>query len=297
MKKGAIKNYRFDEKNQWRRLIWDEMLHRTNGREQAETVIYLAGPDDMDRMVARSKGIPSDRLFAVDRDRANVEKIRARKLPAVRGQALDVLKAWPDSAQVCLIYLDLCCGLPSPQELMDYVNVWTFTPSLRDAIFAVNLQRGREAGPANIATSQCEEFLHEVAAQAKSGYASMCGSAKHRGMQFYSWICFHVVGAFYRTQGHYGLSRASNMIASCLAPKPFTYRSGKLVFDSVVLSPFYRWMKFIDPDGRPTDQRKFLKENMDVHAETKLRVNATLAVRTARANQHEEWNAALPLFQ
>jgi hypothetical protein len=63
---GATRDYDVGRKNHWRRTIWNEILRRTAGQEKQNVVLYLAGPQDLDRTVALQKGVPDQNLVAID---------------------------------------------------------------------------------------------------------------------------------------------------------------------------------------------------------------------------------------
>lgn len=63
---GATRDYDVGPKNHWRRTIWNEILRRTAGQEKEKLILYLAGPQDLDRKVALQKGVPDQNLVAID---------------------------------------------------------------------------------------------------------------------------------------------------------------------------------------------------------------------------------------
>jgi hypothetical protein len=68
---GATRDYDVGPKNHWRRTIWNEILRRTAGQEKEKLILFLAGPQDLDRNVALQKGVPDlrRRLTHVEDDR------------------------------------------------------------------------------------------------------------------------------------------------------------------------------------------------------------------------------------
>ncbi len=281
-KAGATKDYKFGQKNHWRRTIWNEMLRRTNGREKTESIIYLAGQDDLDRSVAVEKGVPSDRLIAIDRDAVNVDSIRQKKCPAVRGDIFDVLSGWPESNPVCAMHLDLCQGMLSPRQMDQLMVVIAANPALNASILAINLQRGREFNLAN----RMWRLACDFAAQQARWYAHVGIEVKHRGALMY-WLMIFVANS--REYLSTGKVRGDSLNNTMLwtDPRFYTYRSGVLVFDSFVMSPISASVEI--PQKHATEALGRMRDSAD--RSTRLRVNATLAVRTTRASNARQGGA------
>lgn len=254
--KGAHKDYRFAQKEHWRRWMWNRLLERTGGREQHETVVYLAGPDDNDRAVAREKGVPNDALFAVDWDQKNVDKVRAKGGRAVCGHLNDVLAVWPSSAPVCGVVADLCSGLSENALASGSLYV---LPAGARAVFAVNYMRGRDAW--------FNEARHLLIQRGfvKPRLAELLEAQdwdRNRALLAFIWECWVQVTARFNpnpqpyTQGIWGLTDEKDMgectkevlelIKDC-SPQFHTYPSGPLRFDSMVFSS--PWLR--SPVGHP----------------------------------------------
>jgi hypothetical protein len=69
-------NYKFGTKANWRRWQWNRIVERLAVPVRDAVVVYLAGPEDLDRPVALSKGFRPDNLIAVDRDGDVVKQLR-----------------------------------------------------------------------------------------------------------------------------------------------------------------------------------------------------------------------------
>ncbi len=263
------------------------MLRRTQGREKTETIIYLAGRDDLDRWIATEKGIPDDRLVAVDRHGPTVAQIRERKVPAVCGRVEDVLIGWPRSTPVCLIHLDFCGGLPDPKDIARLANEWVFNPALTTAILAVNMMRGRESGDANTWRKVAEGAIAHLNRHGPANHPlKMPGGEKHRGAQLaYSLAAAAACDWIKSDDGSmYSPFDTANSL-HWMNPKLFTYRSGGLVFDSCVLDPIGRSFCLHNTQAEQTAQQ-VLRQAQPIDVATQRRVNATLAVRSMRANAH-----------
>ncbi len=87
---GSSRNYKTGIKNNWRRSHWNEILRRTNGAEKRLPVIYFPGPQDLDRIVAVSKGVPTHNLIAIDLSGKNVSRVRAFDGIAIEADARHV---------------------------------------------------------------------------------------------------------------------------------------------------------------------------------------------------------------
>jgi hypothetical protein len=77
---GATRDYDVGPKNHWRRTIWNEILRRTAGQEKENLILYLAGPQDLDRKVALQKGVPDQNLVAIPKDTGGVYEQRQTPL-------------------------------------------------------------------------------------------------------------------------------------------------------------------------------------------------------------------------
>lgn len=139
--RGATRDYKNGPKNNWRRTFWNDILRRTNGREQSEFIIYLVGSRDLDRVIAVEKGVPTQNLVAVDRSITNIAAARLQRVPAVQADAIDLLWSWPRDHRVCAVLLDFTSGL-------EFDNVGVFDalqrPPFAAATVMVNFQRGRD---------------------------------------------------------------------------------------------------------------------------------------------------------
>lgn len=62
----GIENYNFDEKNKWRIWNWNRIRERLTCKPRDALVLYLAGPQDLDRAVAMRKGFDPLNMIAVE---------------------------------------------------------------------------------------------------------------------------------------------------------------------------------------------------------------------------------------
>ena len=302
---GATKNYRFGQKNNWRRTVWNEVLRRTAGREKTEPILYLAGPDDFDRAIATDKGVAHQNLISVDRDIRNVDRVRAARHPVLNGDLQDVLASWPASRRVCAVLMDFCCGLTMPA--VDVYDLLEREP-FRDAVVMINLQRGRDAWSNKLrfeiggGVDQDDTVFDWAWAVSSWAYGPDQWAhvdRKHRAM---AWLVYHamdawratvpsLLNAIQATPGYEdgfeeaaGLMWSGNYFKSA-DPRFYSYKSGFVNFDSVVC-----W--------HPLGRALAVQSDEDVRAKTAIveahhahrrspemarKITAMLAVRTRRS--------------
>ena len=230
---GAVKNYKFGQKNNWRRSVWNEVIRRTNGREQSESVLYLAGPDDHDRQIAVEKGIPDENLVAIDRSLKNVRACRKDGASAVHGEMKDVLMAWPDSRPVCAVLLDWCGGLGRDAF---FTGDALIRPVFWHAVIMVNLMRGRDHW-----SNGMRQMLKELpgAFTAVSASDGELDPLKNRAVQF---MLFRAAIFFDKAiwRGRDGDPETYfaelDVFLKSLHPWTRSYQSGKLIFDSAIFT-------------------------------------------------------------
>lgn len=277
MTRGSTHEYKFGQKNNWRRWQWNDVLRRTAGREKYEPILYLAGPNDLDRAVAISKGVPSLNLIAIDKKRTTIQSIRDEGNTAICGDVIDVLTTWPKTTPVCAIVLDFCRGFQKIDDLKRLANLTVAHPPLKKAVVAINMQRGKDA-ESNDLRAMIGQFISR----------QMPGvDPKHRGMIFAVWYAlFNITRCAALVDGFKGTAQwtPEQTVAAwqCLfqqfEPKMFTYRSGGLFLDSVVMTSAG---ELFDVDPLCTDWVKEEVYRSGVRS-VALSTSATLAVRTRR---------------
>lgn len=296
--RGSRKDYDFDSKNRWRRMIWNLILRRTKGREKRELVLYLAGPDDFDRAVAVGRGVPSSNLIAIDRDRANIQSVRANGHLGICGDVIDVLRAWPRSKPVCAIMLDLCQGFQRLEDLHRIMLIQQFNPALGKAIIAFNLLRGRDQESEHermiiggMIDRQQAYQLDETCNRFHKRYLEILDGVdpKNRGLIFALWYwakgCHAIrkedrqMRALFDRFGWW--TTALMFLTECIKPRIYTYKSATQVYDSVVLYP---WSYSFEADPLLTKQERGVISSLigDANRQVAQSTIATLAVRTRR---------------
>ena len=297
MSTGSTRSYRFGQKNNWRRSVWNEVLRRTNGREKTEPILYLAGPQDIDREIAVSKGVPLQNLIAIDKSRDNIQRIRERGLPALDVDVFSVLESWPDNRPVAAIMLDLCGGFT--MQVADVYDVLERKP-LRNAVVMLNLLRGRDSW-----SNRIREFIAEahdgnpvdlLTAVSHWSYGPLgppggdCLDHKHRAMQL---LVFHAVDTWQvvRKQDPSPLTDddvLGRIVAAGLAfkgmdPHFYSYKSGALTFDSAVFQHLSRFVERM-PKALVALADAEVHKNHDGNKSMGVirKLAAMLAVRTSR---------------
>jgi hypothetical protein len=266
---GAERSYKNGPKNHWRRTVWNEVLRRTAGREKTQPILYLAGPEDLDRAVAVSKGVPRQNLIAVDRHMPNVKGIQGAGAPAVCESIESVLWSWPDGRPVAAVMLDFCGGL-HVKHFADVMQALQRSP-YRHSVIMLNLLRGRDPSTAKH-REQAVGAQHILEALGMMPH----GEPKHRGRQFIAALLMMLSGTVFLPTGVKFEGDVLDQAGQTLqALNPFfgAYRSGPQVFDSVIFNGPWRLSDaLIDRET----------EELWCDKHTRRRIAAMLAVRTMR---------------
>lgn len=104
--------------------------------------MYLASESNLDAQTALQKGFKAENLVAVERDAEKVKSLRKRGIQCICGDIFEVATAW--GRRIDVLNLDFCCGLE--KSVTSGLLLSAVHPGTRRAVFAVNLQRGREKG-------------------------------------------------------------------------------------------------------------------------------------------------------
>lgn len=138
---GAQHEYKFGNKNNWRRWVWNRIAERTPNRRDA-VVLYLAGARNLDRPIAVDRGFRAVNMIAIERDADAVTALRASGQLAIRGTLNDVARNMPFTRRIAVLNADLTCGATG--EVISLANYLITHPAFAGAVFAFNLLRGRE---------------------------------------------------------------------------------------------------------------------------------------------------------
>lgn len=151
--------------------MWNQVKARLSVPARDAVVLYLAAEQDEDRDIAVSKGFRAHNMIAVDKSPAIVRQLRADGKLALDADVHGLLATWSPDRAVHVVALDYCCGLTAAVRLsMPHL---TMMPHLADAVFMVNMLRGRDP-----ATNE------DRASTAKWSNVN----AKHRGQVLFSML-------------------------------------------------------------------------------------------------------------
>lgn len=262
---GAQMQYRFGQKNNWRRAIWNEVARRLPRESLHECLVaYLAGSQDLDAEVATQKGFARTNLIAIERDFDVCKSLRARGVITICADFVECLRAWPMDSAPRIIFGDFCSGLNESIITM-LIDV---TYQHANSVFAFNFLRGRD--PASGPVRAKLEAL-----------APGCNQ-KHRGRQFGLLAAFRAIDKWPRDliQGdHPGVLAARNMQA-----RQFSYRSeAHQTFDSLVIYSPARSLWDLVKTAKREEVKKIVAHEFS--PTTPRLIAAALAHRTMRINR------------
>jgi hypothetical protein len=135
-------NYKFGTKANWRRWQWNRIVERLAVPVRDAVVVYLAGPEDLDRPVALSKGFRPDNLIAVDRDGDVVKQLRMNGTLSVCATIEEVVHSWPHGRTIDAVVADYCGNMTQSRMLSVFRMRSSFAAF--EAVLSVNMLRGRE---------------------------------------------------------------------------------------------------------------------------------------------------------
>lgn len=113
--------YRYGNKNNWRRWAWNRIAEHCPVPKAEARVLYMPGPEDNDRELAKRHGFKDWNLIGVDSSRAIVDHHRRDGKIMVHGDAMDVMYNGLASFDVMLLdflgdipplLFDACASVP-----------------------------------------------------------------------------------------------------------------------------------------------------------------------------------------
>lgn len=145
--------YADPSKDSWRGWKWNTIARLICGdratpslkasRLQNKTVLYLAGPQDLDRRKALSHGFANHNLIAVDVVRDRIQAIRDDGGFGICSSMQAVLFNWPGDWHIDVIDCDLCAGIVE--------DTWDLSAAVcacrgvsKRTVFSGNFLRGRD---------------------------------------------------------------------------------------------------------------------------------------------------------
>lgn len=285
-KSGAVKDYKYGPKNNWRRTVWNDVLRRTHGLHKHYPVLYLAGPQDLDREVAIAKGVPRENLIAIDKHRPNVDAVRASGNLAIQADAYAVLRSWPMTRPVAAVLLDFCCGFDVKAMGVDATSVLMRMP-FRGAPVMLNLMRGRDQ-----VSNEFRKYLGMEGWFLKMllGHPSVTfigNLSRDEKSRAVSYTGLQALTISIKTLEAFGvpetkwmglMSQAINGLLALMKPTYVSYHSGAVVFDSLVYNPFHL--------GNLSSSEELEIDKLSGKCTAvSRRIAATLAIRTTRMAQ------------
>jgi hypothetical protein len=237
------------------------VLRRTAGRHKTEPILYMPGPEDLDRQVFAEKGVPHQNLIAIDHSRVNADSIRRRGHPSLYADIHSVIEEWPESRPCCAVLLDYCGGLGIPT--LRAMQAMLYRAPFRRAVVMVNMKRGRDA-PTN---------------SLRALWAGVTDDDKHRGMTLFLTV-LGMMAAVGEPSDEQIVSRRK-LLWHQMDPWRWDYRSGHQRFDSVMWSTAPAWSNTLDAllpkESGPASSPK--------QAALRRRIAAMLAWRTMRQRE------------
>jgi hypothetical protein len=168
--KGRGVNYKFGNKNNWRRWAWNRVDEQLAVPAREANVLYLAGAEDLDRPIAKAHGFRDHNLIAVDLSKHTVASLRERRTISIKDRIEDVLQAWPRTREIHFVNLDLCCGFEL--RLCNSIVRGLLNPAFVRSVVLINFQRGRESNGMEIVRQHDRDAILAT------------GDAKHRAAIF-----------------------------------------------------------------------------------------------------------------
>lgn len=275
----GLDSYQNGTKETWRGWQWNQIVNRlcgcrelgpasTRNELRDKVVLYLVGPNDIDRQVAIKKGFRNENLIAVDFDRSRVDAVRKDGGFAVCGNLTHIAATWPASKPVDAVIADFCCGLT--EEVGKFVEALVAHGMLKDnGALSMNLLRGRDS---------INDEVRMVAGRP---------GLKHRG----DWAALLVASEIFKQKFDNkpvpegakagDIERLKSLmeqyrkgIYNWLLPSFYSYRSGVQLFDSVVM----QFPSFAEKPGLPCVHTLPPKKILAA----KRQIAATMAIRTMR---------------
>jgi hypothetical protein len=280
-------NYGSPSKQTWRGWIWNRITERIPKLLRKDAIIlYLVGPDDLDREVALKKGFRNHNLIAVDIDLECVERVRKSGNLAIQGRIEDILVAWPDDWPIAAVLADFTCGLD--KTLIAFQSSLLICRSIDygHTVIGVNLQRGRDpaSNPMRQGLRDAIDAIERNIGKSwkspsmwKEGIVNVLLDGKHRGKQLITNFMFH---AWNSIKEHYdNVYEYARIFIKICNPAFYSYRQA-------INMPYMDSVVFTMPPGMASEYNLGLEVFEDISGrdalEIKGRIAALRAVRTMK---------------
>lgn len=227
---GSEKDYKFGNKNNWRRWAWNRIEERIDRPRRDCKILYLAGENNLDMKEASRRGFKSQNMIAIERDKKLCRDLRKKGITTIHGDMIETIKKWGNE-KIDIVISDYCCGLNN--NVLEQIVIAFWQPCFRDCVFSINLMRGREVVDNNFMT-----YFH--------------ANKRHRGLSFAGIVAACVLES---TRGEDGerwfFIDAEKITEDAINRRAeFSYneyKSGNLCFDSVVYkNPSREWARVVD---------------------------------------------------
>lgn len=284
-------DYKFGNKNQWRRTWWNRITERLSVKPAEAVVLYLAGTQDLDRAEALRRGFKDYNLIAIERQTSTVRALRDSGSLCIEGDLIDIINAFDPGREAHVIIGDMTCGLEL--RLVHAVRPWiNERSSFRRAVFAFNMLRGRDPSGNPIrniwdSNPDSEKVMRLAATLGVEWFL------KHRGRYLFQTMFEQFLFAQgIRETGPDGMGRvpearrpeaekAMNFWMTAAGPYFTNYRSAAQTFDGVVLRNPYQFL----PDNPKRDERiESEKLRSEYSGPIRRKIAAVMAHRTMRMN-------------
>ena len=152
----GLDSYDNRTKDSWRGWQWNRIMERLAMRFEIRpspaelkkaaakwTVLYLCGPDDIDRESALKRGFSNENLIAIDINSTNIDKVRESGGLGVSARLQDVIASWSDDWKLDVVVADTCHGFS--KAMSSLLMTVLFNPALSsESVISVNMIRGHD---------------------------------------------------------------------------------------------------------------------------------------------------------
>lgn len=257
MSRGGAFEYKFGQKNNWRRWSWNRICELLPKDKSNSVCVYLPGAKNLDAVVAAERGFQKQNLIGVERTPSVCKSLRAEGNLVVRGDFLIATSRLGESLpEISVVFGDFCGG---PQSLLPmFVAGWMNTSIFRNCVFAFNFLRGHDPQ------------WKQLGAQTFGLSRTVAAHTKHRGYQFLA-AAFDGMSQVGSPSEVDRVRRMELVINHSLFTFGSYLSTSGQQFDSVVFrNPLYDVMKkFVPPEFLTQIEQKFSLNNAGVFASLK----------------------------
>jgi hypothetical protein len=157
-KQLGLTEYRADQKNAWRGWQWNRIVERLTVPVEDATVLYLCGPEDIDREKALRLGFTNENLIAVDVDEESIRRVRASGGLGIAHDLTELVESWPREWPIDVVVADFHCGLNN--MTMGFLDALCRGANL--PVVSMNAQRGRDAQSAELRAEAVDDLILAV---------------------------------------------------------------------------------------------------------------------------------------